>query len=66
MKIARDGEVSVYSTGIPEAPFKCPNYPAFDVDGNLYVSMSVNIGRWHLTRYEIGISGHPLNYPEID
>jgi len=28
--------------------------------------MSVNIGRWHLTRYEIGISGHPLNYPEID
>lgn len=44
MKITQNGEVSVYSTGTPEAPFKCPNYPAFDVDGNLYVCAS---GGWH-------------------
>ncbi len=44
MRITRDGEVSVYSIGTPDAPFKCPNYPAFDVDGNLYVCAS---GGWH-------------------
>ena len=40
MKITQTGVVSVYSTGTPDAPFKCPNYPAFDTEGNLYVCAS--------------------------
>ena len=124
----QDGVVSVYSSGTPEAPFKCPNYPAFDTAGSLYVCASggfheddgliyrivpggerpdviyrrtaedqvdilaedfegtliaaptniafcgpdrdvllgANIGRWHITRYEVGATGHKLNYPQID
>jgi gluconolactonase len=30
------------------------------------VLLSSNIGRWHITRYEAGATGHPLNYPVID
>ena len=43
MKITQDGAVSTYSTGTPEEPFRTPNYPAFDSDGNLYVCDS---GGW--------------------
>ncbi len=44
MKITQGGDVSVYSTGTPEEPFRVPNYPAFDAEGNLYVCES---GDWH-------------------
>ena len=44
MKITQGGDVSVYSRGTPGAPFRVPNYPAFDADGNLYVCES---GEWH-------------------
>ena len=37
------GEVTVYSTGAPERPMINPNWPAFDPDGNLYVTDS---GHW--------------------
>ena len=43
MKITQGGAVSTYSTGTPEEPFRTPNYPAFDSDGNLYVCDS---GGW--------------------
>jgi len=29
------------------------------------ILLSSNIGRWHLTRYELGIPGMPLNYPRL-
>ena len=29
------------------------------------VLLGANIGRWHITRYETGAIGHPLNYPDI-
>ena len=29
------------------------------------IFLSANLGRWHLTRYEVGTVGVPLNYPEI-
>ena len=44
MKITQGGAVSTYSTGSADEPFRFPNYPAFDADGNLYVSES---GDWH-------------------
>lgn len=43
-KITPDGKVSVYSKGAPDRPMQTPNYPAFDRDGNLYVSDS---GAWN-------------------
>ena len=44
MKITQGGDVSVYSSGTSDEPFRVPNYPAFDVEGNLYVCES---GDWH-------------------
>jgi gluconolactonase len=29
------------------------------------VLLSANIGRWHITRYETGATGHPLVYPDL-
>ena len=29
------------------------------------VLLSANIGRWHITRYETGATGHPLMYPDL-
>ena len=43
MKITQGGAVSTYSTGTPDEPFRTPNYPAFDSEGNLYVCDS---GEW--------------------
>ena len=42
-KITPDGDVSQYSTGTIQEPLRCPNYPAFDAKGNLYVCDS---GDW--------------------
>lgn len=42
-RISPDGGVAEYSSGTPARPMVTPNYPAFDVAGNLYVSDS---GRW--------------------
>ena len=39
-RVTRQGKVSIYSSGSPERPMKIPNYPAFDRQGNLYVSDS--------------------------
>ncbi|MEC7912792.1 MAG: SMP-30/gluconolactonase/LRE family protein [Chloroflexota bacterium] len=42
-KATAQGEVSEYSSGTTDAPLMGPNYPAFDKDGNLYVTDS---GEW--------------------
>ena len=42
-KITPGGVVSTYSTGTPDEPFRVPNYPAFDSEGNLFVCDS---GDW--------------------
>ena len=43
-KVTPTGEVSVYSSGTEERPMTTPNYPAFDAQGNLYVT---NSGSWY-------------------
>ena len=32
---------------------------------NNEILLSTNLGRWHLTKYDLGIKGRPLNYPKI-
>ena len=39
-KITPDGTVTVYASEANGEPFRSPNYPVFDADGNLYVSDS--------------------------
>ncbi|MCZ0940154.1 MAG: SMP-30/gluconolactonase/LRE family protein [Caldilineaceae bacterium] len=43
-KVTPAGEVSQYSSGTEERPMTTPNYPAFDAQGNLYVT---NSGSWY-------------------
>ena len=43
MRVAPDGTVGTYTTGTADEPMRVPNYPAFDTQGNLYVSDS---GEW--------------------
>jgi sugar lactone lactonase YvrE len=43
-KITPDGAVSTYVTGNAEQKMRVPNYPAFDDDGNLFVSDSGDFG----------------------
>ena len=42
-KITPEGVVTSYFSGLPDEPFKIPNYPAFDSQGNIYVTDS---GDW--------------------
>lgn len=50
IRLTPDGHETTYATGPGGKPFLCTNYPAFDREGNLYVSDS---GDWSET-----INGH--------
>ena len=43
-KVTPEGEVSEYSSGTEERAMTTPNYPAFDAQGNLFVT---NSGSWY-------------------
>jgi gluconolactonase len=43
-KVTPNGEVSTYTSGLPDREFVNPNYPVFDAVGNLYVTDS---GHWN-------------------
>ncbi|MCK5380101.1 MAG: SMP-30/gluconolactonase/LRE family protein [Candidatus Latescibacteria bacterium] len=43
LKITQAGQISTYATGPGGQPFLCTNYPAFDRQGNMYLSDS---GDW--------------------
>ncbi len=55
LKITPDGEVSVYATGPGGREISCANYPAFDKQGNMYLSES---GDW-----SGAINGYILKIP---
>jgi gluconolactonase len=55
LKITPAGQVSVYATGPGGKRFLCTNYPAFDRQGNMYLSDS---GDWSRT-----VNGHIYKIP---
>ena len=67
LKITADGSISVYATGPGGRSFACANYPAFDQQGNMYLSES---GDWsgeingYLHKIEPGGGQAELWYPE--
>lgn len=67
LKITLDGQTRVYATGPGGSKFLCTNYPAFDREGNLYLSDS---GDWsdkvngHLYKIPPGGGEARLWYPE--
>ena len=67
VKITPDGQIRTYATGPGGQPFACTNYPAFDRNGNMYVSDS---GDWsdqingRICRIPAGGGEAELWYPE--
>ena len=67
LKIKPDGEIDVYATAPDGGQFLCTNYPAFDRNGNMYLSDS---GNWsgtingHLYKISPGGGASELWYPE--
>ena len=67
LKVTPDGSVSEYARGPGGREMVCPNYPAFDSEGNLYLSES---GDWsgevngHILRIPPGGGEAELWFPE--
>jgi gluconolactonase len=67
VKITPDGQITPYASGPDGHPFLCANYPAFDRQGNMYLSDS---GDWseqingHLYKIPPGGTATHLWYPE--
>jgi gluconolactonase len=70
VRVGQDGEVTPYSKGSPEQEMQTPNYPAFDSQGNLYVSDSGEFDKFNgcLFRIHPGgqtelVNNQPLPFP---
>ena len=67
LKINPQGQISTYATGPDGSPFACTNYPAFDRQGNMYLSDS---GDWsgeingYIYKIKSGGGEAVLWYPE--
>ena len=59
-----DGQIDILAEDFEGTLIAAPTNIAF-CGRNRDVLLSTNLGRWHITRYEVGVAGHPLNYPDI-
>ncbi len=57
IRVRPDGSSSIYSTGTLDNPLRVPNFPVFDVHGNLYVSDSRSWGQSNGLIYKIRPGG---------
>ena len=63
-RVTPDGEVDILAEDFEGTLIAAPTNIAFcgrDRD----MLLGANIGRWHITRYDTGKTGLPLNYPDI-
>ncbi len=63
-RLSPDGNLEVLAEDYEGTLVAAPTNVAF-CGRELDVLISANLGRWHLTRYEVGVKGVPLNYPDI-
>ena len=59
-----DGQVDILAEDFEGTLIAAPTNIAFCGRDRDFL-LGANIGRWHITRYEVGVSGHPLNYPDL-
>ena len=59
------GDLQVLADDFEGTLMAAPTNVAF-CGRNLDILISANLGRWHLTRYEVGARGLPLHYPVLD
>ena len=63
-RLSSDGALEVLADDIEGTIIAAPTNIAFcGADRNIL--LSANLGRWHITRYEVGATGMPLHYPDL-
>ena len=63
-RLAADGDLQVLAEDYEGTLIAAPTNIAF-CGRERNVLLSANLGRWHITRYEVGATGLPLHYPSI-
>lgn len=58
------GELDVLADDFEGTKIACPTNIAF-CGNNRDILLSANLGRWHITRYEAGVTGQSLQYPDL-
>ncbi len=59
-----EGKLQVLAEDYEGTAMAAPTNVAF-CGRDLDIFLSTNIGRWHLTRYDLDATGVPLNYPDL-
>ena len=63
-RLSPGGDLQVLAEDFEGTLIAAPTNIAF-CGHDLDILISANLGRWHLTRYEVGATGVPLNYPRV-
>lgn len=63
-RLTSDNKLDIYAEEPTGHLMAAPTNVAF-CGANLEMLVSTNLGRWHLTRYETGTKGLPIQYPKL-
>ena len=63
-RFSLEGKLEILAEDYEGTVIAAPTNVAFCGE-NRDIFLSANLGRWHITHYEISATGVPLNYPEI-
>ena len=63
-RLSPDGKLRIFAEELTGHLISAPTNVAF-CGPNLDVLLSANLGRWHLTKYDAGVTGVRLNYPKL-
>ena len=63
-RLSPSGQLDVLAEDFEGTAIACPTNIAF-CGRELDILLSTNLGRWHITRYEAGATGLPLQYPDL-
>ena len=63
-RLTPSGQLDVLAEDYEGTAIAAPTNIAF-CGQNLDLFLSANLGRWHITHYDLGKIGMPLNYPDI-
>jgi gluconolactonase len=64
-RLSLGGDLDILADDYEGTLIAAPTNVAF-CGRNLDVLISANLGRWHITRYDLGARGVPLHYPKIN
>jgi gluconolactonase len=63
-RLSQQGKLDILAEDYEGTAMAAPTNIAFCGEGR-DIFLGANLGRWHITRYEVDATGAPLNYPEV-